>query len=302
MPSIEHSEVRNLNIQATAKHWCISDEKEVGDFLFATHLSSGLQPFLFHTHYYDIGILTEGEIEMEINGKYQFFSPDIFFINRPEVIVKNFNISDNNKGCFILFTKQFLDNINENIFTVKSYSFLSEGVDSAIELKNEDRDILHYLYRQIFDIYFRLSVKNDEFIARNLISILIYQTDNILFKYIDQSKVVVYEPERLALNFKKLAYENFMQHHTVSFYAEKLNVSTSHLYKIVKEQTGESPLSFINKLLIDEIRCRLCNSDQSISEIAYALNFNNIFTFSRFFKTHTNYSPRQFRHGVCLRP
>jgi AraC-like DNA-binding protein len=111
---------------------------------------------------------------------------------------------------------------------------------------------------------------------------------------------MVYEPERLALNFKKLAYENFMYYHKVSFYASKLSISTSHLYKIVKEQLGQSPSSFINKLLIDEIKCRLCNSDQSISEIAYALNFNNIFTFSRFFKTHTNYYPSQFRHGASV--
>jgi len=185
--------------------------------------------------------------------------------------------------------------LNENIFTIKSHSFLSNGVSPCIELKAKDRNSLHKIFSHILDLFNFIPKQNWELVARSLTSGLIYGIDNILDKYIDYSKLKLNEPEKTLAQFKSLVFENFIEKSQVSYYASKLNISRSYLYSIVKKYTGESPSTFINRQLISEAKRQLSSSPKNISEIAYSLNFSDPYIFSKFFKSYTGYSPTQFR-------
>jgi AraC family transcriptional activator of pobA len=87
----------------------------------------------------------------------------------------------------VLFTRRFLDYLDENIFSVKAHSFLSKGRPSLIELTPTHRDHLLRTFREIFALLQHLSKRDWELIARNLTSALVYETDTIL-KECDQSR------------------------------------------------------------------------------------------------------------------
>jgi len=84
---------------------------------------------------------------------------------------------------------------------------------------------------------------------------------------------------------------------TVQHVAETLNVSPNYLSALLKALTGQSTQQHIHNKLIDKAKERLSTTALSISEIAYELGFEHSQSFSKLFKSKTNFSPLEFRQS-----
>lgn len=97
----------------------------------------------------------------------------------------------------------------------------------------------------------------------------------------------------------ELFIEQVEKHHTkersVSFYADKLCLTPKYLSKIIKNVSGLSAPEVITKYVILEAQHLLRHSDMSIKEIADHLNFPNQSFFYKYFKTHTGFTPNEYR-------
>lgn len=82
---------------------------------------------------------------------------------------------------------------------------------------------------------------------------------------------------------------------TVSYLAEKLNLSPSYLSDMLRSLTGQSTQQHIHDKLISKAKEMLSTTSLSVSEVAYALGFEHSQSFSSLFKTKTNLSPLEFR-------
>ncbi|RXK81248.1 helix-turn-helix domain-containing protein [Filimonas effusa] len=83
---------------------------------------------------------------------------------------------------------------------------------------------------------------------------------------------------------------------TVSYLAEKVNLSPNYLSDLLKKETGRNGQDHIHYYVIEEAKNILRNTDKSISEIAYLLGFEYPQYFSRLFKQKTGCTPQQFRN------
>lgn len=92
------------------------------------------------------------------------------------------------------------------------------------------------------------------------------------------------------IEFKVAVETHLTEQHSIHSIAEKLNVTTSSLYGIVKENSGVSPKEFITNRLILEAQRKLHYSRLSVKELAYELGFNDPDYFSRLFKKSTGKS------------
>lgn len=82
---------------------------------------------------------------------------------------------------------------------------------------------------------------------------------------------------------------------SVSYFSDKLHLSTSYFSDLLKKETGLSALDHIHNALIKKAKSLLLSSDSSISQIAYELGFEHPPYFSRLFKKKTGKSPVEFR-------
>ena len=95
--------------------------------------------------------------------------------------------------------------------------------------------------------------------------------------------------------FSSLVLQNCQTNREVSFYADKLCISTDYLYKLTCEFIKQSPKEFINSLVISKINTYLSTTDLSVKNIAIEMNFEDASYMCRFFRRLTGLSPIEYR-------
>lgn len=102
-------------------------------------------------------------------------------------------------------------------------------------------------------------------------------------------KTVVYN------KFMSLVSENYQKSHDVSFYADKLCVSTRYLSQVTNDIVGISPKQIISDYVIKESKILLESTNYSIQEISIRLGFSSQSAFTSFFIKNEKETPSAFR-------
>lgn len=97
--------------------------------------------------------------------------------------------------------------------------------------------------------------------------------------------------------FVRLVNEYGPQEHHIRFYADRLCITPNRLSNLVKEQSGETVIQWINRAIILESKVFLRHSDLKNYEIAERLNFPNASFFNKFFKRQTGQTPLQYKES-----
>ena len=84
----------------------------------------------------------------------------------------------------------------------------------------------------------------------------------------------------------------------VSYYAERLNVSTKYLSATVKRVTGHSVSSFIDRATVPILKKYLNDERLSLTQIADRMNFTSLSYFSRYCTKHLGQSPSDYRRSL----
>ncbi len=95
--------------------------------------------------------------------------------------------------------------------------------------------------------------------------------------------------------FNYLVEQHFKTKHAVSEYAELLFKSPKTLSNVFKKLGNKSPLEFIQNRILLEAKRLLSYTDKGISDIAYEVGYEDVQSFSRFFKKKENVSPSEFK-------
>jgi len=105
-------------------------------------------------------------------------------------------------------------------------------------------------------------------------------------------------PSDIYNTFMNLIADNYNKSHSVSTYAEKLNVSTRYLSMITCQTISKSPKQVIADYLMEKSRQLLLNSRLSVKEIAAQMGFSTNTVFCKFFKQQEGKTPSEFRNSV----
>ena len=82
---------------------------------------------------------------------------------------------------------------------------------------------------------------------------------------------------------------------SVSEVATLMNLTPKHLSRVIKEQTGETPIHFIHQYMMRAITQELRYSSKTAKEIAYQQGFSSLAFFGKFVKQQTGLTPTEYR-------
>lgn len=139
--------------------------------------------------------------------------------------------------------------------------------------------------------------KKDEYLAvvkLHLLEILYkMKREKVLMK--TKHPLIRTQAEHITNNYLQLIEKNFITKKHVSDYAKLLNISAKHLSDTIKAQTKKNALTFIHTRIYNEMLYLLVYSQLSIKQIANLLHFETPTACARFFKKHSNMSPKNYR-------
>jgi AraC family transcriptional regulator, transcriptional activator of pobA len=100
---------------------------------------------------------------------------------------------------------------------------------------------------------------------------------------------------RIVLQFRELIESVFREGWSLADYASALKVSQSRLRNACLSVTEQSPMQIVHARILLEAKRQLRYTGAPVSEIAYALGFEDPAYFTRFFSQRTGQAPRAFR-------
>lgn len=169
----------------------------------------------------------------------------------------------------------------------------------VITLEGEDVSKFNLLFKVFQDEFEEPDDNLKAEMLRMLLKRLIVKLTR-LYKQ-QQALTEVTTPEMdVVRQFNLMVEKNYRELHQVQDYADLLNRSAKTISNIFSKYSDLSPLATIHNRILLEARRLLIYTDKTTKEIAYEIGFQDIPSFSRFFKKHTQLSPSKFKENKGL--
>jgi AraC-like DNA-binding protein len=85
---------------------------------------------------------------------------------------------------------------------------------------------------------------------------------------------------------------------SINYYASQLCITPGHLSAVVRRQSGQSVMQWVNRRFAMQAKLLLRHSDRTVADIAFDLRFENASFFTRFFRRETGLSPSEYRKAT----
>ncbi len=103
------------------------------------------------------------------------------------------------------------------------------------------------------------------------------------------------ESQRLVRKAMAYIHENYAGSITREELARYVNASDGHLARCFRQETGLTPMIYLNRYRINQAQALLATSRQSVTAIALGCGFSGVNYFSRVFRQETGLSPLAYR-------
>ena len=232
----------------------------------------------------------EGRIEIDLLP-YEFKAPCIVNIRQGQII-QNAQISEKFDASFIVLSKRFCDNLFLMLKDCASYG--SATLNQVVKVPENLTQKFENFYLHIREIFSDSQSINAYQAMVLAIASFFYECGTKCYlPVLNSSQKPI---GRLTEKFLSLVQQHFKKERFLDFYATKLEVSTKHLSRTVKDATGSSAVDWIDRFVILEAKVLLKSTTMSIQQISDELNFNSQSFFGKYFKKHTGRSPKDFRN------
>lgn len=204
------------------------------------------------------------------------------------------------KGFFCVFTKEFLSKSKTGLL-IDELPIYQPNSDFVYQLNDEQYQEMEVIFKKMdAELSSDYAFKYD--LLRNYVLELIHTGQKL--KPIESTDSTTNAASRISSLFIELLERQFpiesdaqvIQLKAPIDFAKTLGIHINHLNKVLKETTGRSTTEIINGRIAEEAKILLKQTQWNVSEIAFALGFDEVAHFSNFFKKRTTLSPLKYRN------
>lgn len=208
-------------------------------------------------------------------------------------------------GCSSDFTASFFGFPKEMLmeacmrFEPIFFRFIKE--QPCYVLPQENTGAINGLIRATTAIYNDRENRFRNQIAKNHLQSFMLDIYDKCYRYFGKHKIEGgTRQDEIFKSFVSLVHEHCASQREVSFYADKLCISTKYLTGICKAVTGDSAKKIIDDFAILEIKVLLQSTELTVQEIADRLGFPDQSYLGRYFKRHEGMSPKEYQSKYSM--
>lgn len=247
-----------------------------------------------HSHNFYLCVLfTKGTGTHEIDFNSYSISPGkVFFLKPGQTHAWKFDT--NPEGYIFFHTQDFYD-----------LNFLSHALENfPFYYSYQNPPTLKLDAMQTLDLNTKFEVLYNEYSNNNLLKELKLITI-ISSIYIDLTRaytanvkhenLITSSYSKILEQLEILINQYFYTQKLPNFYANKLNITTKHLNRVVKQTLNKTTSQLISERILLEAKRLIVHSKSNLTEIADTLEFSDYAYFSKFFKSKTGITPMAFK-------
>lgn len=210
--------------------------------------------------------ITKGQVILLFPGQWHTYCPSV---------EKGWN------EYYIGFEGKIIDRIFKNEFIGRNTQILDIGVNE---------DIIN-LYSTAIQV-----AKEDKKATQQYLAGIVLHIIGLILSYSQNKDFDENNTAQVIERAKVIMYENIYKNIDTKGIAMNLGTSYSWFRKAFKEYTGYAPAQYFQELKIRKAKESLAETNLSIKEISYALNFSSYEYFLSFFKKKTGLTPMEYRN------
>ncbi len=231
---------------------------------------------------------------------YDYEDGTLVFVSPGQVYgIDNHSVNENPSGYGLLFHPDLITGTHL-AKTIKEYSFFSYEVNEALHLSKKER-------KTIVECFQKIASEIDQNIDKHSKTLIVSNIElllNYCMRFYDRQFITRSHANKDVLTrFENLLSDYFQSNKaqelglpSVTWCAEQLHLSPNYFGDLIKKETGNTALDYIQSRLIEEAKLRMFDSGKSISEISYQLGFKYQQHFTRLFKQKVGITPNEYRN------
>lgn len=226
--------------------------------------------------------------------RFNAFDDSITFLSPNQVVSNEVKeMDDSSTGYMLAFTPEFLK-LSPTAFGIyQNFPFFNINNSPVYFLKDNHQDLFFNYMEKIY-AYFQEYDNNNIEIIHSYFTILLIEAKKAFFNGVINNSFSSRVHE-IAFRFESLVKKTEVKRQKLSYYADKLNISTVYLSQCIKQATHKSAQKVLAEYVLLEAKTILTHSTDTVERIAFRLGFPDSTNFVHFFKKNTGYTPNQFR-------
>ncbi|WP_316840704.1 helix-turn-helix transcriptional regulator [Pedobacter gandavensis] len=251
---------------------------------------------VYKSSFFSIFIITGGSMLVKHNLREFLVKENSLLFIMPSTIYEFTEVSADFTVVGSVFSVDYMSQTGIILNTSSVVEVMTGAYQPYYAINIEERDLLLNLQEVLKKalaeeqtVAFLPEIKKHSFLS------LFYHAASIYARYNVSHKVKLNRREELTIGFLRLLAKHYKEERSVKYYADRLFVTPKHLTQMLKEGTGRTTGSFIDRAVIVGAKVLLRDPSLNISQVAQELNFADQFTFAKYFKKHTGITPSQFR-------
>ena len=258
-------------------------------------IGTGKTPFPVKCEAFFVITLVKGELEMLVNLHEVKVQEHGMLVMTPGSIFEGISVSADLRFFGMMVDADFMDSMRKNVgfhmdLTHRYYNYSVHEIVSPVfenhlmmyKLLRRELNQPDYLYKkEIIQRYCEVWVLKNMSLSNNV------EQKPELSKTLNRKEQIFHD-------FLSLLEQHFTQERSISFYADRMCLTSKYLSTTIKEVSGKHGMQWIDEYVSLEAKALLKSGKWSVKQVSDQLNFPSQSMFGRFFKKMTGYSPKQY--------